>query len=80
MFKVSNHTLENVDLMYPEKIEKKILIIKISVLFNTIANAYNQHDCVVFFFSLYKTHLTCAKQLKEKWNTILIIRSYSASD
>lgn len=51
MFKVSNHTLENVDLMYPEKIEKKkILIIKISVSFNTIANAYNQHDCVVFFF------------------------------
>lgn len=64
MFKVSNHTLENIALMYPEKIEKKILIIKISVLFNTIANAYNQHDCVVFF--LYKTHLTCAKQLKEK--------------
>lgn len=74
MFKVSNHTLENVDLMYPEKIEKKkILIIKISVSFNTIANAYNQHDCVFFF-------ITCAKQLKEKWNTILIIRSYSASD
>lgn len=54
MFKVSNHTLENVDLMYPEKIEKKILIIKISVSFNTIANAYNQHDCVVFFIFYIK--------------------------
>lgn len=41
MFKVFNYILENVDLMYFEKIEKKILIIKISVLFNIIVNVYN---------------------------------------